>query len=187
MPLTRVGENVAFTTRSADTFLFLDDGQTIVLAGLIKHNKAETVKGVPFLRRIPIIGFLFRSKNWPADFEQEVVITMTPRIVTQKNMTLDNQEIRKKYSIAEDLYKEDAAQAEAEQGMQPEEPISEEALTSEKLESISDEIDAILEEDLDQVEEEFESSGFPPAPAELTDQELDDRHPRLKKRCRIPT
>ena len=169
-----VGENVAFTTRSADTMLFLDDGQTIVLAGLIKHNKAETVSGVPFLRRIPIVGFLFRNKNWPTDIEQEVVISLTPRIVTQKNMTYENQEIRKKYSIAEDLYKEEAGQAAEAQEMSEEEAVPEEdSLTADKLESISDEIDSILAEDSDQVEGEFEDSGFPAAPAELSDQEMD--------------
>jgi len=162
-----VGENVAFTSRTADTILFLDDGQTIVLAGLIKHNKAETVTGVPFLRRIPVIGFLFRNKNWPADTEQEVVISLTPRIVTQKNMNLENQEIRKKYSIAEDLYQEESQ-------AQPEVPAGkvvadeEEDASLERLDSISDEIDAILAEDLEETEEEDVSG------EEFLDQEMEE-------------
>lgn len=162
-----VGENVAFTSRNADTILFLDDGQTIVLAGLIKHNKAETVSGVPFLRRIPIVGFLFRKKNWPTDSEQEVVISMTPRIVTQKNMNFENREIRKKYSIAEDLYQEEAGLAEARPGKiaEKKQPVDDE-VSSDKLESISDEIDAILAEDLEDVDD------FPVS-EELPDQEMD--------------
>jgi pilus assembly protein CpaC len=166
-----VGENVAFTTRNADTMLFLDDGQTIVLAGLIKHNKAETVSGVPFLRRIPIVGFLFRNKNWPTDIEQEVVISLTPRIVTQKDMNFENQEIRKKYSIAEDLYQEKSEQVETSQEKMSEENMpAEEETTSEKLDSISDEIDAILAEDLEQAEEQVEDV---PVSEELTDQEME--------------
>jgi len=163
-----VGENVAFTSRNADTTLFLDDGQTIVLAGLIKHNKAETVSGVPFLRRIPIVGFLFRNKNWPTDSEQEVVISMTPRIVTQKNMNFENREIRKKYSIAEDLYQEEAglvAEASPRKTAEKKQPVDDE-VSSDKLDSISDEIDAILAEDLEDVDD------FPVS-EELTDQEMD--------------
>ena len=78
----KVNNDVAFTTRSAQTQLFLEDQQTIVLAGLIKSSRSQTVKKVPFLGDIPIIGFVFRSRSNPAaDVDTEVVISLTPTII----------------------------------------------------------------------------------------------------------
>jgi len=81
-----VGDDVAFTTREANTILYLNDGQTIVLAGLIKHNENETIKRIPVLSAIPIIGYLFRHKSTTTpQQEQEIVIMLTPRILTDKD------------------------------------------------------------------------------------------------------
>lgn len=79
-----VGSNVAFTTRSAQTKLFVDDGQPVVLAGLIKHNEGDTVRRIPFVSDIPIVGALFRSRALSPDQDQEVVISLVPRIQRQK-------------------------------------------------------------------------------------------------------
>jgi pilus assembly protein CpaC len=76
------GSDVAFVTRSAQTQLFLDDRQTIVLAGLIKRSKSVNNSRIPLLGSIPVIGLLFRSKISPApDDETEVVISLTPTIL----------------------------------------------------------------------------------------------------------
>lgn len=80
-----VGNDVAFTSRSAQTKLYLDDGQTIILAGLIKQNRSVNVKKVPFFADIPILGFLFQSKSTPtANQDQELVISLTPTVL-EKN------------------------------------------------------------------------------------------------------
>ncbi len=77
--------SVAFTRRSAQTQLLLDDQQTIVLAGLIKSNRSEQVKKIPFLGDIPIIGLAFRSRTMPsAATDTEIVITLTPTILSQQ-------------------------------------------------------------------------------------------------------
>jgi pilus assembly protein CpaC len=74
--------DVAFTTRSAQTQLLLDDRQTIVLAGLIKKRDNTQVSRIPLLGAIPILGALFRSKRTPlANEDTEVVISLTPTIV----------------------------------------------------------------------------------------------------------
>ncbi len=82
-----VGDDVAFVTRSASTQLFLDDGQTIVLAGLIQQRSGELVKKVPFLGSIPVVGLVFRSRSTPSpDSDVELVISLTPhRIDTGLN------------------------------------------------------------------------------------------------------
>ncbi len=77
-----VNASVAFSTRSASTRLNLEDGQLIILAGLIKKNNSEKIKKVPFLGDIPIVGLLFRSKSQPAELEQELIISLRPHILS---------------------------------------------------------------------------------------------------------
>ncbi|MEI6438046.1 MAG: TonB family protein [Candidatus Omnitrophota bacterium] len=72
--------DVAFTTRTAQTSLFLEDKQTIVLAGMIKKHDSNSTNRVPFVSKIPLIGVLFRSSAQPED-ETEVVISITPTII----------------------------------------------------------------------------------------------------------
>lgn len=94
---TPVAGEVAFVTRSAQTKLYLDDGQTIVLAGLIKHNTSETVKKVPFLGDVPVLGLLFRTKDRPADKDQELVIALTPTILSSaKNQSTKKDKAQEK-------------------------------------------------------------------------------------------
>lgn len=88
-------DNVAFVTRTAQTQLFLEDGQTIVLAGLIRSTKSQEVKQVPFLGKIPVVGLLFRSKSTPAaNQDNEIVISLTPYILMNKkdDLVLENME-----------------------------------------------------------------------------------------------
>ncbi len=81
----KVGDDVAFVTRDAQTQLYLDNGQTIVLAGLIKHTDGESVRGVPFLSKIPVLGAVFRNKSTPtANTDTEMVIALTPRILSER-------------------------------------------------------------------------------------------------------
>jgi pilus assembly protein CpaC len=79
------GTDVAFLTRSATTHLNLDDGQTIVLAGLIKKSQSEDIRRVPFVSKIPVVGMLFRNKSTPTpNQDTELVISLTPRILGKK-------------------------------------------------------------------------------------------------------
>lgn len=67
-------------TRRANTVLELRDGESFALAGLIRRDFATTVRQVPLLGSIPIIGTLFRSSGFQKG-ETELVIVVTPRIV----------------------------------------------------------------------------------------------------------
>jgi pilus assembly protein CpaC len=66
--------------RRARTVLELRDGQSFALAGLIQSDFTDTVRAVPLLGRIPIIGALFRSSSFQRN-ETELVIMVTPRLV----------------------------------------------------------------------------------------------------------
>lgn len=67
-------------TRRASTTLELRDGESFAIAGLIKQDFATTVRQVPLLGSIPIIGSLFRSSGFKRG-ETELLIVVTPRLV----------------------------------------------------------------------------------------------------------
>jgi pilus assembly protein CpaC len=66
--------------RRARTTVELRDGQSFALAGLIQNDFADTVRAIPLLGRIPIIGALFRSTSYNKS-ETELVMIVTPRLV----------------------------------------------------------------------------------------------------------
>jgi pilus assembly protein CpaC len=67
-------------TRRAKTVVEMRDGESFALAGLIRKDFQDTVRQVPLLGSIPIIGSLFRSTGFQND-QTELVIIVTPRLV----------------------------------------------------------------------------------------------------------
>ena len=67
-------------TNSVDTTVVLSNGQTIVLGGLIQKTNLESTSGVPGLMRIPLLGWLFKTKRY-YNPENELFIFVTPKIV----------------------------------------------------------------------------------------------------------
>ncbi|MEO8411997.1 MAG: hypothetical protein ABI478_15640, partial [Propionivibrio sp.] len=76
----------AITTRRAATTIELADGQSFAIGGLMRDNVRESVKKVPFLGEIPILGALFRSSSFQKN-ETELVIIVTPHLVKPLDMT----------------------------------------------------------------------------------------------------
>jgi pilus assembly protein CpaC len=75
------GFNVpAFVTRRAETMVRMKDGQTLIIAVLILHNKNATIQKVPYLGDIPYLGGLFRNTTWN-DSDTDLVMSVTPQIV----------------------------------------------------------------------------------------------------------
>ncbi len=70
----------ALFEREVTSNVTVSTGSTVMLAGLVQTQKEETVKGVPFLRRLPLVGALFRWRT-QTDRRTTVVIFMTPRVV----------------------------------------------------------------------------------------------------------
>ncbi len=70
----------AFVTRRAETLVRLRDNQTLIIAGLILHQKNAVVQKVPYLGDLPFAGGLFRNTNWQ-DTETDLVMSVTPEIV----------------------------------------------------------------------------------------------------------
>lgn len=74
--------------REIKTNVLVENGSTIVLGGLYQFNKTESHNGVPFLKDLPLVGWLFRSMYNPTITKEELVIFLTPRIINQESAGL---------------------------------------------------------------------------------------------------
>jgi general secretion pathway protein D len=66
---------------TTDSALLVEDGNTVILGGLIKDEQRTVRKGVPVLASIPLLKYLF-SSNSEETYKSELVILLTPRIMT---------------------------------------------------------------------------------------------------------
>jgi type IV pilus assembly protein PilQ len=73
----------AIRTKRASTNVLLYDGQTTVIAGLSKENSEKQDTGVPWLKDIPILGYLFKGKE-NSDSLEELLIFITPHILGER-------------------------------------------------------------------------------------------------------
>jgi len=68
------------TTRRASTTVQLYDGQSFAIGGLVKNNLVASLKGLPVLGEVPVLGALFRSTDYQQD-RSELVFVITVRLV----------------------------------------------------------------------------------------------------------
>ncbi len=66
--------------RYVDSTVRVKDGETIVIGGLIKDEEIKNMSGVPFLKDLPIIGNLFKSKT-TSKSHSEIMMFITPRVI----------------------------------------------------------------------------------------------------------
>ncbi|PIU28708.1 MAG: hypothetical protein COT09_04135 [Candidatus Hydromicrobium americanum] len=71
---------IIILTNEAKTTLMVDDGQTAVIAGVIREKEGTVVRGVPYISRIPLIGRLFKSVSKSKD-KTELMVFVTPHII----------------------------------------------------------------------------------------------------------
>ena len=58
------------------------NGDTIIIGGVLQKKKDQGENGVPILRKIPLLGWLFKNKNW-TNTDNELYIVISAQIVTQ--------------------------------------------------------------------------------------------------------
>ena len=83
---TGFGGLPTFGNRSINTVIRLKDGETNMLAGLIRDEERRSLAGVPGLSDIPVIGRMF-AYNRKETQETDIVLTLTPRIVRVLDLT----------------------------------------------------------------------------------------------------
>ena len=75
-------------SNSINTSVLVDNGSTIVIGGVYSFLTNDNVSGIPFLKDIPLIGWLFRSAYRPVEDRQELIIFLTPRIINEEDAGL---------------------------------------------------------------------------------------------------
>lgn len=74
-------------TNRIETHFDLTSSRTIVLSGLIKKEWGESMKGLPVLSRIPILGHLFGNRDY-VDNRTELVVFVTPELARPESEEL---------------------------------------------------------------------------------------------------
>jgi pilus assembly protein CpaC len=75
-----IANNPVFDTRQAKTVVELPSGGSLALAGLISTKTQQNIDGLPGAKDIPILGTLFRSRDFQNE-ESELVVIVTPYLV----------------------------------------------------------------------------------------------------------
>jgi len=70
----------ALSVRRAETTVELPSGQSMMIAGLIESGSSQSIDNVPGLKNVPVLGALFRSRDFLNE-ETELVIIVTPYLV----------------------------------------------------------------------------------------------------------
>lgn len=78
-----VTKNYSILTRKAETSLVVSDQQTVLMGGLMRSNSSNSDSGVPFLKDIPILGYLFKSGR-KSNTKTELIFLLTPHVVDSK-------------------------------------------------------------------------------------------------------
>jgi pilus assembly protein CpaC len=74
----------ALKVRRAETTVELPSGGSMVMAGLIQDSVKQHIDGIPGLKNLPVLGTLFRSRDFQSN-ETELVVIVTPYIVNPVN------------------------------------------------------------------------------------------------------
>lgn len=93
-----------FTKRSTKTNVVVQDKQTVIIGGLMQEREDEKVTKVPFLGDIPLLGWLFKTKNVEKD-KINLVVFITPHIVREADkLSQLSQEKHKAFARASEKY-----------------------------------------------------------------------------------
>jgi general secretion pathway protein D len=83
---TGFGGLPTFGNRAINTVIRLRDGETNMLAGLIRDDERQVLQGIPGLSDLPLVGRLFAHTRRETQ-ETDIVLTLTPRIVRTIELT----------------------------------------------------------------------------------------------------
>jgi len=82
----------AMISKNVITEINVKSKDTVILSGLTEVKKSDTIKRVPFIGRIPILGALFSSKVVKED-ETELVVIITPEIIESSTLAAQKQKL----------------------------------------------------------------------------------------------
>lgn len=97
---------VALSNRKIENTVVVNDGETVAIGGLIDESYTETERGVPFLRDVPYLGWLFKTKTESLR-KTNLLIFLTPHIIRNAD-DLERETIRKRLELEERVGNEHA-------------------------------------------------------------------------------
>ncbi len=71
------------TNRKAKTYVIAKDGQHILMGGLMSSMTTEVTNGIPLLKDLPILGYLFGSKGTKTE-KKELIFILTPHVIKSR-------------------------------------------------------------------------------------------------------
>jgi type IV pilus assembly protein PilQ len=78
-----IGDNVPIKTKNANTEMMVASGDTVIIGGIYKETQGATEESMPWLSKIPILGWLFRRDYEKSD-KVELLIFLTPTVLHSK-------------------------------------------------------------------------------------------------------
>ncbi len=78
-------------SREAISNVLVRDGQTVVIGGIMQDRRSSDESGIPYLKDIPVLGWLFKNIRLTKDFE-ELMVFITPRIISAGSKDLPSAE-----------------------------------------------------------------------------------------------
>ena len=93
-PSSKKSELPTTFERSTETTVRVNDGETIVISGLINTRKEKSIYKVPILGHIPLLGYLFTNTKTKTE-QDEFVVVITPTLVYDQTDTSENQVLEK--------------------------------------------------------------------------------------------
>jgi len=78
-PSRNVDGNPYIIKKQTETNLIAQDGETIVISGLTKQKRLDNTSGIPWLKDIPVLGWLFKGEG-KSELMEEVLIFITPSL-----------------------------------------------------------------------------------------------------------
>ena len=102
--VANAGDAPPINTRSLQSIVAVQSGDTLIMGGLIRDTKQQSSEGIPFLTKIPWLGGLFGQQGI-RDQRSELVLFVTPRVVeTQQDVRNILDDLGKRMERLQDVF-----------------------------------------------------------------------------------
>lgn len=123
----KITEIPIVSTSESETTVMVKDGVTIIMGGLRKDEKQKTVKKIPLLGDIPLLGFFFRSTSDETK-KTELVILLTPHIISGETALTDFADLKPREGAVVKMVKGEIITEKIPVPKPPEEKVSPESI-----------------------------------------------------------
>lgn len=117
----------SFDTRDAETTAIVQDGETLVLGGIIADRKTRSRTGIPYLMDLPVLGRFFGTTTDEID-RTELIMLITPHVIRNREEAKSvTDEFKEKLSIVTreiERMRKERTRAQEEQNPIPQKPVS---------------------------------------------------------------